>query len=226
MMEPMDGTKVNQPIRVLGAVLGLVVALLMAAPGAGLAHAAPAAPAWDAISIGDPAAPGQIDLYLDPLCLYSGKMIQAQGAEMGDRIEAGALHVNLRFVDFLDKYSASGNYDYRAIYATYVVAGQSQSSDITWRFIQQIFSAEHQPKKNGPTDLSNDQLAALAQQVGAPQPAQDLIRFGFPIGYDPRAIAASNLTLLRQLPESSVPRVVIDGRAVDGESDWLDQLPG
>ena len=130
MMGGMDGTRVNRTERALGAVLGVIVALLMSGPTAGVAHAAVAAPAGDAISIGYLHALGQVDLYVDPLCPFSGKMVRAQGDEIGDRIEAGTLRVNLRFVDFLDKYSASGTYDSRAIYATYVVAGQSQSSDI------------------------------------------------------------------------------------------------
>ena len=98
----------------------------MCGPTAGVAHAAVAAPAGDAISIGDPDALGQVDLYVDPMCPFSGKMVRAQGDEIGQRIEAGTLHVNLRFVDFLDKYSASGTYDSRAIYAAYVVADQSR----------------------------------------------------------------------------------------------------
>ncbi len=226
MMEGMRGAKVKHPRGAVVAVVALVVALLLGSPAAGQAHAAPATPAGDAISIGDPAAPGQIDLYLDPLCFYSGKMIQEQGQAIGERIEAGTLHVNLRFVDFLDKHSASGNYDYRAIYSAYVVAAQSQSSDVTWRFIQRIFAADQQPRRNGPTDLTNEQLAALANEAGAPPLAQELIKWGFPLGYDPRTIAANNLAQLRQLPESGVPRVVIDGQAVDGQSDWLAQLPG
>ena len=217
-------TLVNRLIRVRGAALGAIVALLMWGP-TGLAHAAVAAPAGDAVSIGDPNALGQIDLYVDPLCPYSGKMVQAQGDEIGKRIEAGMLRVNLRYVDFLDKYSASGTYDSRAIYATYVVANQSQASDITWRFVEQIYSADLQPKEGGSTDLSNDQLADLADRVGAPQLAQDLIRFGLPIGYDPHAIAAHNFTVLHTFPKPGVPLVVIADQSVDGESDWLAQLP-
>jgi protein-disulfide isomerase len=198
----------------------------MCGPTTGVAHAAVAAPAGDAIAIGDPDALGEVDLYVDPLCPYSGKLVRAQGGEIGKLIEAGTFHVTLRFVDFLDKYSASGTYDSRAIYAAFVVAGQSQSSDITWRFVQQIFSADQQPKEQGPADLDNKQLAELANRVGAPQPAQDLIRLGLPIGYDPHAIAANNLALLHQFPEPGVPLVVINDRPIDGESDWLDQLPG
>lgn len=215
---------VNRLMRVGGAALGVFAALLLWVP-AGLAHAAVATPAGDAISIGDPNALGQIDLYVDPLCPFSGKMVRTQGDEIGKRIEAGTLRVNLRYVDFLDKYSASGTYDSRAIYATYVVASQSQASDITWRFVEQIYAADLQPKENGPTDLSNDQLADVADRVGAPQQAQDLIRVGLPIGYDPHAIAAHNLTVLHTFPKPGVPLVVIGDRSVDGESDWLAQLP-
>jgi protein-disulfide isomerase len=220
----MNVTFGNRLMRVCGAVLGVIVALLMWGPGS-LAQAAVAAPDGDAVSIGDPNALGQIDLYVDPLCPYSGKMVRAQGDEIGRRIEDGTLRVNLRYVDFLDKYSASGTYDTRAIYATYVVASQSQASDITWRFVQQIYSADQQPKEKGATDLSNDQLADLADRVGAPAQAQDLIRVGLPIGYDPQAIAANNYAVLHTFPKPGVPLVVISGQPVDGESDWLAGLP-
>lgn len=226
MMGGMDGTRVSRTLHALGAVVGVIVALLTCGPGTGVAQAAVAAPAGDAVSIGDPNALGVVDLYVDPMCPFSGKMIRAQGDEIGERIETGTLRINLRFVDFLDKFSASGTYDSRAIYAAFVVADQSRSSDMTWRFVQLIFSAEQQPEEGGPTDLDNNQLAALANRVGAPQPAQDLIRIGLAIGYDAQAIAANNLAVLRQFPEPGVPLVVINGVPVDGESDWLDQLPG
>lgn len=226
MMGAMDGTRVNRRMRALGAVGAVIVALLMCGPVTGVARAAVAAPAGDTIAIGDPNAVGVVDLYVDPMCPFSGKMVREQGDEIGQRIEDGSLRMNLRFVDFLEKYSASKTYDSRAIYAAYVVADQSRSSDVTWRFVQQIFSTENQPEEGGPTDLDSNQLAELANGVGAPLPAQDLIRLGLPIGYDARAIAANNLAVLRQFPEPGVPLVVINGGPVDGESDWLDQLPG
>lgn len=225
-MEAMDGTRVNRKMRALGVVGAVVVALVMCGPVSGVARAAVAAPAGNAIEIGDPNALGVVDLYVDPMCPFSGKMVRAQGDEIGERIEDGSLRVNLRFVDFLDKYSASKTYDSRAIYAAFVVADQSRSSDVTWRFVQQIFSAEQQPEEGGPTDLDNNQLAEVASRVGAPPPAQDLIRLGLPIGYDSHAIAANNLAVLREFPEPGVPLVVINGGPVDGESDWLGQLPG
>lgn len=221
----MNARSTNRPFRATAAVLGVLMALLMCGP-IGVAHAAVAAPAGDALSIGDPDALGQIDLYLDPLCPYSGKFVRAHGNEIGKRVEAGALRINLRFVAFLDKYSASGTYDIRAIYAAYVVADQSRSSDVAWRFIESIYSKDHQPKEGGPTDLSNDQLADIANQVGAPALAQDLIRVGLPIGFDSHVIAANNLGVLHQFPEPGVPLVVIDDQPVDEDSDWLTRLPG
>lgn len=221
----MDGTRVKRSMRGLAAVLGVIVALLLCGPTAGTAQAAVAASAGDAIAIGDPHALGVVDLYVDPMCPYSGQMIQEQGDDIGQRIENGTLRVNLRFVAFLDKYSASKTYDIRAIYATYVVADQSRSSDTTWRFVQQIFSAEQQPQEGGATDLDNHQLAELANRVGAPPPAQDLIRLGLPIGHDAHAIAANNLAALRQFPEPGVPTVVVDGAPIDGNLDWLEKLP-
>jgi protein-disulfide isomerase len=220
----MNSMLVNRLIRVRGVALGVIVALLMWGP-AGVAHAAGAAPDGDAVSIGDPDALGQIDMYVDPLCPYSGRMVRTQGDEIGRRIEDGTLRVNLRYVDYLDKNSASGAYDTRAIYATYVVADQSQSSDITWRFVQQIYSADLQPKEKGPTDLSNDQLADVAARVGAPAQAQDLIRVGLPIGYDPNVIAGNNFTALHTFPKPGVPLVVIGGQPFSGQSDWLARLP-
>lgn len=205
--------------------VGLLTMALMWGPGVGRAQAAPASSAGDVLSIGDPAAPGQIDLYLDPLCPYSGKMVRDQGAEIARRIEDGKLHINLRFVNFLEKYSASGTYDSRATYAAFIVADHSQSSDITWQFIEQIYAADQQPKEKGPTDLGNDQLAGLADRAGAPPSAQDMIKLGLPIPYDGHTIGTNNLPLLRSFPDPGVPLVAIDGNAVDGNSDWLDQLP-
>lgn len=226
MMGAMDGTRVKRTVRALAAILGVVVALMMCGPTAGFAQAAVAAPAGDVIALGDPHALGVVDLYVDPMCPFSGKMVQEQGDEIGGRIEDGSLRVNLRFVDFLDKYSASKTYDIRATYAAFVVADQSRSSDVAWRFVQQIFSAEQQPQEGGSTDLDNNQLAELANRAGAPPPAQDLIRLGLPIGYDANAITANNLAVLRQFPEPSVPTIVIGGQPVDGNTDWFDQLPG
>ncbi|BBX06612.1 DsbA family protein [Mycolicibacterium aichiense] len=221
----MDARPGNRPLRALGAVLALLVSLLVAAP-TGVAQAAEAAPAGDALSIGDPDALGQIDLYVDPLCPFSGKFVRTHGEQISKRIDSGALRVNVRFVSFLDKYSASGTYDIRAIYAAYVVADQSRSSDVAWRFIEAIYAKGTQPKEGGDTDLSNDQLADIANQVGAPQLAQDLIRVGLPIGFDPHVIANNNLDVLHQFPEPGVPLVVINGQPVDEDSDWLTQLPG
>lgn len=212
----------TMPLMVLA---GLLVAALIWGPGVGRANAAAASSVGDVLSIGDPAAPGQIDLYLDPLCPYSGKMVRDQGAEIGRRIEDSKLHINLRFVNFLEKYSASGNYDSRAIYAAHIVADHSQSSDVTWQFIEQMFSADQQPEEKGETDLSNDQLAGLADRAGAPPSAQDMIKLGLPIPYDGHVIGSNNLPLLRAFPDPGVPLVVIHGKAVDGNSDWLDQLP-
>ncbi|OLT97437.1 DsbA family protein [Mycobacterium syngnathidarum] len=209
----------------LAVVLALLATVLAWGPGVGRAYAAEATPAGNVLSIGDPAAPGQIELYLDPLCPYSGKMVREQGAEMGRRIEDGKLHINLRLVNFLEKYSASGTYDSRAIYAAFIVADHSKSSEVTWQFIEQIFSAEQQPQEEGPTDLSNEQLAGLADRAGAPPSAQDMIKLGLPIPFDGHLIAANNLPLLRALPDSGVPMVVIDGESLDGNSDWLDRLP-
>ncbi|MGO4442187.1 DsbA family protein [Mycobacterium sp. 2YAF39] len=222
----MNGTRLSRTVRAVGAVLGLIAAMLLCGPTTGVAQAAVAAPAGDVVAIGDPHALGVVDLYVDPMCPFSGQMVQEQGDEIGRRIEDGRLRVNLRFVDFLDKYSASKTYDIRAIYAAFVIADQSRTSDVSWRFVQQIFSVENQPEEQGPTDLDNNQLADLAGVAGAPQPAQDLIRLGLPIGYDAHTIAANNLALLRQFPEPGVPTVVINGQPVDGNTDWLEQLPG
>lgn len=52
----------------------------------------------------------------------------------------------------------------------------------------------------------------------------NLIRVGLPVGYDARAIAANNLTLLHEFPDPGVPQVVIDGQIID-DDDWLSRIP-
>lgn len=220
----MNATSIPRSTRSLVGLLALVAALLVCGPTAP-ANAAAASPDGDAIAVGDPDALGHIDLYLDPLCPYSGKLIREKGDQIATRIESGALRVNLRFVDFLDHYSASGSYDTRAINAAYVVSDQSRSSDVTWRFVERIYSADQQPKEKGATDLTNDDLADLAAEAGAPPSATNAIRVGVPIGYDPRGIAARNYAVLHTFPEPGVPLVVLDDQPVDADSDWLAKLP-
>jgi hypothetical protein len=84
------------------------------------------------------------------------------------------------------------------------------------------------PAAEGEWAHGSEQRSAsrLGQSRQSPQPAQDLIRVGLPIGYDPHAVAADNFNVLHQFPKPGVPLVVINGRPVDGESDWLAQLPG
>lgn len=215
---------VNRLVRVLLVMLLSMLATAWLA-GAPPAWAAPAEPVGNVLSVGDPEAPAQIDLYLDPMCPYSGELIQEQGSAIGDRIESGSLRVNLHLVAFLDRYSASGDYDIRAINAAYTVAAQSRDSQVSWGFVERIFSAEHQPEENGDTDLNNEQLADLADEAGAPQFAGNLIRIGLPIGYDPAGIAADNLESLRTFPKSGVPLVAVGGQPVDIDGDWLGRLP-
>jgi hypothetical protein len=52
-----------------------------------------------------------------------------------------------------------------------------------------------------------------------------MIKLGLPIPHDGHTIGTNNLPLLRGFPDPGVPLVAIDGKAVDGNSDWLDQLP-
>ncbi|WP_407663683.1 DsbA family protein [Mycolicibacterium insubricum] len=218
-----QGGRMKRSSRVAFLVAVLLAAVLWPA-NIESAHAAEAEPVGDVISIGSPDAPQHVELYLDPLCPYSGQMVRGQGAAIGQRIESGRLRVDLRLVAFLDKYSASTDYDRRAIDAAFTVADQSRTSATIWGFIEQIYAADQQPKEGGATDLTNDQLATLADRVGAPQSAQDMIRDGSPSSFDPGAIAAHNLDLLKQFPEPGVPLVVIAGKPLDGNSDWLTGL--
>ena len=53
-------------------------------------------------------------------------------------------------------------------------------------------------------------------------PGVGLIRVSCP--FDTSAIAARNLGLLKKFPKPGVPLVIVAGKALDGNSDWLAEL--
>ncbi len=111
--------------------------------------------------------------------------LRDQGAEIGRRIDGRQAPAITQARPIFLKSTLRPRHLRAAagIYAAFIVADHSKSSDITRRFIEQIFSADQQPKEKGLTDLSNgDQLASVwpiapcaavsagHDQAGAPHP--------------------------------------------------------
>src|SRR5690606_12273069 len=85
------------------------------------------------------------------------------------------LAIRYRFVNFLDGKSGSGDYSTRAIAALQCVAAEG-SGPVYAKFHDALFTTR-QPKENS-SDLSNDDLAALARESGAAPAAVDCITSG------------------------------------------------
>src|SRR5699024_1961744 len=81
-------------------------------------------------------------------------------------IDNGDLAVRYHMLNFLNRSSASGDYSTRAAGAALCVA-ETGDGELFSKFHSTLFQQGTQPRENGSSDLSNEQLADVAKQVGA-----------------------------------------------------------
>jgi protein-disulfide isomerase len=136
--------------------------------------------------------------------------------------------VRYRIVDFLDPASASGDYSTRAYAALISVATHDgDRPGVFTQFRSALF--QHQPVENGPSDLSDSDLAALAAGAGASAEAQRAIAGGAALDAA-TADARSNMASLTAVAASvgrapGTPTVTVGGTPVaTNEAGWLANL--
>lgn len=110
-------------------------------------------------------APVVVDVYEDYLCPACRTFEQSAGATLDQLVADGEVLVRYRPVAILDRLSADG-YSTRAANAAAVVA-DAAGADAFSAFSELLF--DRQPAEGGP-GLSDDELVALAAQVGATGP--------------------------------------------------------
>ncbi|WP_280350582.1 DsbA family protein [Nocardia abscessus] len=111
------------------------------------------------ILLGRPDAKKTIDIFEDPLCPGCGSLERIYGQEIAQKIDAGALAVRYRLVNFLDGRSRSKDYSTRAVAANQCVA-EAGSGPVYSKFHTELFTTKR-PSEGG-ADLSKEELAAIA----------------------------------------------------------------
>ena len=116
--------------------------------------------------VGDPNASITLDIYEDPLCPNCAQLEQETGQTVANAVTTGKARVRYHLMNFLDTASASKSYSTRADAALQCVAA-TDNQDAWLKLHETILSPTRQPKENGTTDITDEQLAQLARQTGS-----------------------------------------------------------
>ncbi|MDO3638928.1 TIR domain-containing protein [Mycolicibacterium arseniciresistens] len=176
----------------------------------------------DGISVGSRVAPVTIDVFNDALCPACGRFISLYGDDIRSAVLDNEIQVHYHVVAILDDYSASGDYSSRAAAAVYCVA-QDGDVDTFENFYSALFDPVFQPEEGGTSDHTDDDLADLATESGAPASAAECITSGTDASAAARRTAAA-LTTFEGLGGEGVPAVYDDGVEVDVQPGWVDAL--
>ncbi|MGL6233741.1 MAG: thioredoxin domain-containing protein [Segniliparus sp.] len=177
-------------------------------------------------TVGRPDAAVVLDVYEDFMCPACGAFEEAYGEQVAKAVGEGKLRVRFHMLNFLNRSSASKDYSSRAAGAALAVF--QKAPDKFLAFHSKLFSQDTQPQEGSESDLSNDQLAQLAEGVGAGAAAAD-IRSGADVQAAVGAASAATNELSGLLHgRVFTPAVLKDGKPVDWAHDqqWLEHLSG
>ena len=176
-------------------------------------------------TVGKPEAKATLDVYEDYLCPACAIFEEREGEHIAKAVEAGQLRVRFHMLNFLNRGSASGDYSSRAAGAAMAVF--QKAPDKFLLFHARLLAQGTQPQEGGDSDLSNDQLAKIAEEVGAGAAAAD-IRSGADVKAAADAAAASTRQLQSIMQNVATPTVLKDDKPVDWRNDaqWLQKLVG
>ncbi len=175
-----------------------------------------------AIVLGKPNAAKTIDIYEDPMCPNCGALERLYGQQIARKIDEGKLAVRYRLVNFLDPKSAGKDYSTRAVAANECVA-DAGNGPVYAKFHAELLTSR-QPSENG-GDLSNEQLAAIAKDAGAPADVQQCITKGQRIDSARNHAQAAMTAVKGAVGQVRTPTVVDGAAEVDvNNSGWVDKL--
>jgi protein-disulfide isomerase len=127
-------------------------------------------------------------------------------------------------LNFLNRNSASKDYSSRAAGAAKAVF--DKAPDKFLEFHKKLFEPGTQPQEGSSTDPSNDDLAKIAEQVGAGAAAAD-IRSGADVQAAAGSAKAAILQLAKITGNIATPTIVKDGKPVQWQDpQWLATLLG
>lgn len=171
-----------------------------------------------------------LDIYEDALCPICGEFEHQYGEQIAQAIDDGQLQAKYRMVDFLNASSHSGDYSTRAYGALLAVAkNDGAKPGVFMSFHTALYDTKNQPKENGSTDLSNQQLADLAGDAGVSDATQKLIADGTEVEAA-KTDAQTNMTSLTAVAATvgrgpGTPTVVKDGVPVaTNDVNWLTNM--
>ncbi|NKY51916.1 DsbA family protein [Nocardia vermiculata] len=177
-----------------------------------------------AIVLGKISAPKTIDVFEDPMCPSCGVLEHYYGQQISKQLDEGKLAVRYRFVNFLDPKSGTKDYSTRAIGAMECVA-DAGDGPVFSKFHMALFTSKQPSEGDG--SLSNDELAAIAKDSGAPDEVQQCIAKGERVDSARNHAQASMTALKDAVGQAQTPTVLDGGKNVDVQNqDWVTQLAG
>lgn len=176
------------------------------------------------VLLGRPDANTTIDLFEDPLCPYCAELENRNGQELAQAVDEGRVAVRYHILNFLNRLSASGDYSTRGVAALQCVAATGNAVAYS-EFHAALFSPGKQPKENGSSDHSNEELAQIAKDAGASDDAARCITSGARVD-QAAADAEAGRQALAASGATGTPAVIENGTVIDalGNENWVSQL--
>lgn len=155
-----------------------------------------------------------VSLYTDYLCPFCGLFELSNGQTLDRLREAGEIVVAYHRVSILDRYSAGSQFPTRSAAAAFHVAEHAPEAFLA--FNEALFA--HQPEE-GTAGLTDDQIAGLARQAGAPlNVVQDIAAGNTPRDWVQIVTERASQDLDGQL---ATPTVLLNGIPLDTSVyDW------
>lgn len=178
------------------------------------------------VSQGSPAK--AIDIYEDAMCPICAGFEEQFGQQIAQSTDQGKLTVRLHMLNFLNAQSASQDYSTRAAAALLAVATEAgDQPGLVLKYHSALFSPDNQPKEGSSTDRTNDELAALAVSVGAPEPVRASIAAGKYVTAAATNAQTSMDGLRAAVGSVQTPTVLQNNAAVaTNDVNWLTKILG
>lgn len=122
------------------------------------------------VEVGYQFAPAQIEIYIEPQCPACARLESRYGPDLGKAIESQELRVTYRPLTFLDR---ADGYSKRVSNALFAAAGPEDTAEAV--DVQEFLEATYSQLSPWGDNLDAQELAAVAEDVGLPDPVVDRI---------------------------------------------------
>ena len=155
-----------------------------------------------------------LEIFMDPMCPWCGKVGRVIDPQLQRMIGAGQINVTYNFLNFLDS-ASSDQYSSRVDNALAMVA--QEDPDHLPAFAAAVFAADFQPNESSYQAVSDARLADKAVGVGVPRALADRFAQGT---YRPWVDKVNAYAITRKdakdaKGEFSTPTIMINGRVWD-----------